>query len=160
MARKRIDELDLVHIADRQRTLLFIVLALILNSAISFGLARSGSTPPGGVWLYWGVQATLAVVGAIALTRLNIALGESIGVAVILGFLLVIPVLGMLILIAAGSQSNTILKLAGAKVGLFGVSSSEREKLKPGHCKGCGYPRESLESLAPCPECGRVPIVW
>ncbi len=160
MARKRIDELDLVRIAERQRMLMFVVLAMILNSVISFTLARTGSPITGGIWLFWGFQVLLAVAGAIVLTRLYMALGENPAVAVVLGVLLVVPVLGLLILIGAGSQSSTILKLAGARVGLMGVSMTERDKLKPNHCKGCGYPRESLEALAPCPECGRTPIVW
>ena len=160
MARKRIDELDLVCIAERQRVLMLVALAMIVGLVGQYLLSRSGNQTPALFWTVWGLQIVLAIIGTIAMARLYMALGENPLVAVVIGFLLLVPVIGLLILLAASSQSSTILKLAGARVGLFGVSKPEREKLYPGHCKGCGYPRESLEVLAPCPECGRVPIVW
>ena len=78
----------------------------------------------------------------------------TIGLWVILTMLF-----SILALVLAISSAGTILRLAGAKPGFLGLSGAEIEKLREGNCRGCGYAREGLELLTPCPECRRVPVV-
>ncbi len=160
MAFKRIDKLDLVQIADRQRTLLFVALGMLVANVVSITLFVTANQSSSTVLLGWIIQFALALVGVVALVRLSLAMSQSVIVALVSGLLLVLPAFGLLILLAYSNQASMVLNLAGARVGFLGVNASERDKIRPNHCRGCGYAREGIELLAPCPECGREPIIW
>ncbi len=160
MATRRIDELDLVQIAIRQRHLIYVVLAMVCVNIASISLFYSGRNSPEFVVLGWVLLISLALVGMVTTVRLSLAMGTSVTVAVASVVILLLPVLGALVLLSFSNQATIILQLAGAKVGMMGVSPAERDKLRKGHCRGCGYNRVGLEVLAECPECGRTPVVW
>ncbi len=114
------------------------------NSAI-FGIVFTSA--------YW----LLIIAMVVVVIRAQLALGASVLMIVLYAVLTVF--VSVLALIACLSQAGTVLRLGGARIGFLGVSASERAKLRPGHCRGCGYDRRGLELLQPCPECNRVPQV-
>tara|TARA_A100001391_G_scaffold168070_2_gene128531 strand:+ start:50 stop:532 length:483 start_codon:yes stop_codon:yes gene_type:complete len=110
--------------------------------------------------------ATLAIVAVlfalviwvvVAVILIQIAMGK--GIFTIILSAIVTVFLSWICGLAFISQASTILKLAGAKSGFFGLSQSEIDKITPGNCRQCGYSREGLPLLQECPECQRVPQV-
>lgn len=152
-------ELDLVRLADRQRELLYLILAIIFGWAVVFaGLAvpqYSDVMAVAGLLIMLLAQ----LLAFVQLFRVCDALQISKLIPLLMLFGIVIPLLGLIVLIVISSKANSKLKMSGAKIGLLGVPRSEYPKLMGGHCPKCGYNREGLELLEACPECGRVPQV-
>lgn len=155
---KTIFDLDLVKIGRRQRQVFWCLLAMLLGIAgLVVGIVYSGGVPPTleiGLNVIW---FCLLIVGIVLVVRLQAALGS--GVLGLIAYAIGTILLSFIMLLVVFSQASVVLRLAGAKVGLAGVSESELAKLRPGHCRGCGYSRDGLEMLQPCPECTRVPLV-
>ena len=158
MAQKSIFELDLVNIAKWHRRCSMLAALMILIWVFSILISvNSFSLPIGinivlGVFLYGGIA--VSVVFIIGLRR---AMGSNILALILYGLIaLLFNVIALLII---ASNAGVILRLAGVKSGFLGVTPDSWDKLRPGHCRGCGYSRESLETLQPCPECTRVPQV-
>lgn len=158
MAQKTIFELDLVKIAQwhKRCTVLalmvfFIWIGLILLSANSIAV-------PDVVSFIVGIFYLVSLVASIVFVLiLNRVCGSSAFEMVAYGIVTVF--LSFLVLIASISRAGTILRLAGVKPGFAGIRGDEIDKIRPGHCRGCGYSREGLELLQECPECTRVPQV-
>ncbi|MBO6512446.1 MAG: hypothetical protein JJ974_00585 [Phycisphaerales bacterium] len=152
-------ELDLVRLADRQRELLYLILAILFGWAVLF----SGLAVP----QYSDVMAAVGflimllaqLLAFIQLFRVCGALQISKLIPLLMLLGIFIPLLGLIVLIIISSKANSKLKMSGAKIGLLGVPRSEYPKLRGGHCPKCGYSRQGLELLEACPECGRVPQV-
>lgn len=155
---KTIFDLDLPRIAKSHTELVIVLLVAFMSVVGVLVLAATMGSPGGMLGLvftayYWLLIAAMVVV----VVRAQLALGA--GVLSIVLYALITVFLSLLAIIACLSQATTVLRLAGAKVGFLGVEASERAKLRPGHCRGCGYDRQGLELLQPCPECNRVPMV-
>jgi len=158
MAQKSIFELDLVRIAKwHRRSSLFafvVILSWILLTLLS---VNSINLPPSvavGILIFFWFLVPVSMVLVIALQR---SLGSSVLICILYGILTVF--FSLLVLLASASNAGTVLRLAGAKPGFTGLPRDQWDKLRPGHCRGCGYSRESLEILQECPECRRVPQV-
>lgn len=149
-------DINLIRVAQRQRTLLWIILAAVLVYPLAIALATV--SPVGGaiVLLF---QLGLQIAGLVQVVRLFAALKTGIMLRIIYIVLLFIPLINLVVLLVASGQATSVLKLAGANVGLMGVPKSEYPKLTEGNCRGCGYDRRGLELLQPCPECGRQPRI-
>ncbi len=106
------------------------------------------------MWVFYIGISIASVVLVVMMQRAN---GSGV-LSMVLHGLLALP-FGFLVLISSASSGGTILRLAGAKMGFFGVSMDETDRLRVGHCRGCGYSREGIELLQECPECRRVPQV-
>ena len=158
MAQKSILELDLLSIARHRKHLsiatLCIIVALIAYMIWLFNTPNMPIVPLAISQILIGLLAIWVVVAGILL---QVAMG--VGVVTIVFTAFAAFFLPWLVGLALVSQATTILKLAGAKTGFFGLSTTEREKITPGHCRGCGYSREGLELLQECPEYQRVPQV-
>jgi len=152
----KVEELNLIAVAKRQRELLWIVLVAILSYPIAIGAA--GVSPVASLVLF-AFQLLAQLVGLVQLIRLFGAMQTSLLLRILYIPLMLIPLINLVILLVGSSQATSMLKMAGAKVGLMGVHKSEYPKLRDGHCRGCGYDRTGLEMLQECPECGRVPRV-
>lgn len=155
---KTIFELDLPRIA-RSHTELVVTLGVVLLSLVVLVVLTTTVGSPGGMlsMLFTGYYWLLVVGMVVMVIRAQLALGA--GVLTIVLYALITVFVSLLAIIACLSQATTVLRLAGAKVGFLGVEASERAKLRPGHCRGCGYDRQGLELLQACPECNRVPQV-
>lgn len=158
MAQKSIFELDLVGIARMHRKsvvlVLFVLLlfvGMMLTSANSIAIPEMVSF---AVTILYLISILVSIVFVIILQH---ECGSSWFGAALYGLLTV--VFSFLIVLVSISRAGTILRLAGAKPGFLGISKDEWEKLRPGHCRGCGYDRAGLELLQGCPECERVPQV-
>jgi len=158
MAQKMLLDLDLLAISRQRKHLsiatLSIVVVLITWMIWLFNTSNVSSFQLIGSNMLIGMLGIWVVVAGILL---QVAMGVGVVTIVITAFAAFF--LPWLVGFALVSQATTILKLAGAKTGFFGLSSTEREKITPGHCRGCGYCRDGLELLQECPECQRVPQV-
>tara|TARA_R110002072_G_scaffold125676_2_gene261954 strand:- start:2799 stop:3311 length:513 start_codon:yes stop_codon:yes gene_type:complete len=155
---KTIFELDLVKIAVWHRRAMWlalvtilVVVSLILVSANSIAIPELVSFVVGVLWV-----VTL-LAGVVLVVVLNRVCGSGVFETILYGIATIF--LWFLILIVSISRAGTILRLAGAKPGFVGVKNDQMDKLRKGHCRGCGYSREGLELLQACPECERVPQV-
>jgi len=151
-------DLDLLGIA-HARLHLAIATSIVLVAIIAWmiGLFNSGGQPDILLIVANIVLGLLGIWVVVAGIILQIKMG--IGVPTIVLTAILAFVLPWLVGLALVSQASTVLKLAGAKPGLLGTPQSELDKITPGHCRGCGYSREGIGLLDPCPECTRVPQV-
>jgi len=158
MASKTIFDLDLVEIAVWHRRCTVLALVTLFVWVMWILLAVNMSPMPIAVgrsmWLFY---IGVVIMSVVFVVMLQIACGSG-PVSVVLQGVLAL-VFSFLVLISSVSSAGTILRLAGARVGFFGVTRDEMDKLRRGHCRGCGYSREGLELLQECPECERVPRV-
>jgi succinate-acetate transporter protein len=158
LAQRTIFELDLLAIAKQRAHATAAALTnLIYNIAWIIFLVNASNTAQVSILILWGLSISLTIWAVVSMVMLQIALGANPGTIVLYAILTLI--FSFLALISAISQASTVLKLAGAKLGFIGVSESERAKITPGNCRGCGYDRTGLELLQECPECQRVPQV-
>ena len=158
MAQKTILELDLLAVA-RNRRHLSLATGCLSIVLVGWLLWFFNTRNPDTI-VFISTQVVLGLLGIwviVSAVLLQISMGIPVPTIVLTAIAAFF--LPWLIGIALISQSTTILKLAGAKTGLFGLSPSERAKITPGHCRGCGYDRTGLELLQECPECQRVPQV-
>ena len=158
MAQKSIFELDLVRIAKWHRRCSIIAASLLILLVVAILVFMNSAEPPAVliisfVVLYYGGIA-VSIVFVIGLRR---AMGSNILALIVYGIFALL--LHVLLLLIVASNAGLIIRLAGVKSGFLGVPFEGRDKLRPGHCRGCGYSRESLETLQECPECNRVPQV-
>jgi len=103
------------------------------------------------IWMCLVLTTVVFVVILMVAARMSV-------VSIIVHALLTL-VIAPLVLLSVISSAGRVLKLAGAKMGFVGVPKGEVDKLRVGHCRGCGYDRTGLKLLEPCPECQREPIV-
>ena len=106
------------EIAQRQRAILLCILGIF----ILYGLAIVGQTafPPIVVliiaFLILAVDLTAVVFVFLLTTKLY-----GIGIGLLLGFLTLVPCVGLITLLVVNGKATTILKEAGLKVGLLGA---------------------------------------
>jgi hypothetical protein len=155
---KTIFDLDLEKIARRHTELLALLGAYVLAIVATVGIgAVAGANSPAFNIMFTLAYWLLVIATIVVVIRAQLALGA--GVLMIVLYAVLTLFVSFLAVIVCLSQAGTVLRLGGARIGFLGVSASERAKLRPGHCRGCGYDRRGLELLQPCPECNRVPMV-
>lgn len=161
MSQLRNNEIDLIQVANCHRGLIWLILLSILSMAGIFGLIAFNQSPGFMIIaLVLGVGVFIfQIIALIQTFRLSTAMKTGYILPILLIFGIFIPLLGLIMLLLISNQANTMLKTAGAKIGLMGVPKSEYPKLRKGNCPGCGYSREGLEPLQTCPECGRTPQI-
>ncbi len=158
MARKSIFELDLVRIARWHRRCSLLLVAMILVWVGMILMMVNSVALPAVVEFGISVFFFVSVVVSVWFVVMQqISMGGNVVSVILYGLLAV--VMSVFALVVVASTGGTILRLAGVKTGFAGVSRDEMDKLRPGHCRGCGYSREGLELLQECPECERVPQV-
>ncbi len=161
MAQKTIFELDLIKLAKWHRrstiaaiTILISFVVVWIGTAIVLVYGMNTTSIDIGFWIFY---ILVMLVSAALVFPTHRAMGYGLFNSLlwaILAFL--IP---FLVLLSIASTAGLILKLSGAKVGMFGVSRANLDHIRPHHCRQCGYSREGLELFQECPECNRVPQV-
>jgi hypothetical protein len=147
--------LDLRAVARVQRLLLRFVLVIailyVVNVALAMGARRASEWPT----LALGAVILCAQIGALVMVvRLLATLRRAIIVRVIYAVLLVVPCLGLLALLSVSDEATRVLKFAGLKVGLMGVSDEQVVRmLAQNRCRACGY-NLAGSATGTCPECG------
>ena len=150
--------LNLVRIAGAQRLLINMFgLLTLVNFAILFSgtvVRGAGSSVQAVFTIFVLLLNLVAVVGVIiASARLAKATGSNLFLAIIGGLLTLVPILGLLLLLAANARATRVLKRHGVPVGFLGVSKAQVARLREGACKSCGYDIRGLKAGV-CPECG------
>ena len=158
MAQKSIFDLDLVRIAKWHRRCSLLAASMILVWVVTLLVAANSIEMPIAIAIplaaaLYGMIA-VSIVFVIALRR---AMGSNILSLILYGVLALL--FNVFLLLITASNAGLIIRLAGVKSGFLGIPLEGRDKLRPGHCRECGYSRESLEILQECPECNRVPQV-
>ena len=156
MSMNNINEVDLIKVATRQRSLIWLILLSIL-AMVGFIALLSVNTVAG--LILGGLLVVFQLLALIQTFRLSAAMKSGYIMPVLLIFGIVIPFLGLIMLLLISGQANGLFKAAGVKIGFMGVPKSEYPKLTKGNCPGCGYSRDGLEPLQTCPECGRTPQI-
>ena len=106
---------EIVQVAKNQTFLLYCVLANLLVYLV-------------GAWLRplmplaW---VAIFICSIVFFVKLRLAMKKSLLLTIIAVILLFIPLVGLLILLINSSAATRILRSAGLRVGLMGVSSSE-----------------------------------
>ncbi len=155
---KTILDLDLLSIARCRKHLTIATSCFFLSIVVYIILlVNSGQAGVAQLLVMNTLIGLLSIWVVVASVLIMISLNSGV-FSIVLGAIVAI-FLPWLVGIALISQATTVLKLAGAKSGLLGLSQTERDKITPGHCRGCGYDRTGLELLQECPECRRVPQV-
>ena len=158
MATKTIFELDLVKIAVWHKRCTALALLVFFTWLTFILLSLNSVAVPEVVSFLVGLFYIASLIASVVfVVILNRVCGSSVFEMIAYGIVTIF--LSFLVLIASISRAGTILRLAGVKPGFAGISRDEIEKVRPGHCRGCGYSREGLELLQECPECRRVPQV-
>ena len=159
LAQKTIFELDLIKLAKWQRrcsiTAILILLSIVMmwiGSALAlvYGLNIINIG-------FWAVYFLTIIVSAALVFPTHRAMGYGLSSSITWTFFAIL--IPFLVLLSITSTAGLILRLAGAKTGLFGVSKDTLDRIRPYHCRACGYSRDGLELLQECPECQRVPQV-
>lgn len=144
----------LTRIADRQRQMIWVVLA---NIVIQIGVRFTPfpATPAFG-WSLIVVSACLFLANVVFLVRLVNAQGTHIAVLIILAVLAIIPFVNLIILLMANSQATSVLRAAGIRVGFLGASERDvKMAVTIGRCRQCDYDLTGL-TAGRCPECGLI----
>ena len=151
--------INLVKLARAQRLLLRFVLGAIgIYAGIPFMLGVLGSyiPAPGAIIAVMGVALlALGIASIVQTVRLEVAAGGNIVVAVLVGILMLVPLLGLILVAIVNGRATGILRKHGARVGFLGVTKDEMRKLTIGCCPMCGYPTAGLTNPT-CPECGTL----
>ncbi len=146
--------MDLRRVAKWQRTLLWLVLALVVLNGLAFFLAATTPAPQGIVLVLVVLTFALQIAGLVTVLMMLDALGIGIAVRIIYAFLMLAPCLSLLALLSANSQATNALRYAGIKVGFMGASDRNVVSVLGGNqCSACGYLLVGNVSGA-CPECG------
>ena len=106
---------EIVQVAKNQTFLLYCVLAKLLFYLISLLL--------GPLMPVVGLAALVCSI--VFFVKLRLAMKKSLPLTVIAVILLFIPLVGLLILLLNSAAATKILRSAGLRVGLMGVSSSD-----------------------------------
>jgi pheromone shutdown protein TraB len=154
---RTIFEIDLVRLAKWHKACTYTILIIIVFW-IAFVIFRFYGRPIPGI----EVIATIFYLATILVTSVlsgltQRAMGHNLFTAIV--WALASLLLSFLVLLSTASTAGMILKLAGAKTGTLGVGKSDLDRLRQNHCRACGYSREGIGLLDPCPECTRVPQV-
>lgn len=147
---------DLRRVARYQRRLLWLVLVVVGVSAATLGFGPG--VPP---WVQ-GLEALPAVVLLAAVTilvqagGLFSALGMPLFTRVVCFALLLVPWLNIAVVIALDQLAIYVLRCAGLRVGVLGVSDAQVIRQLDFHrCRVCGYSLVGNTS-GRCPECGTI----
>jgi len=161
LAQKTIFELDLIKLARWQRRCAIAAIAVLLSIvamwigstlALVYGLNITNISVG-----FWAVYFLTIIVSAALVFPTHRAMGYGLSSSIIWTFFAIL--IPFLVLLSISSTAGLILTLSGAKTGLFGVSKDTLDRIRPHHCRECGYSREGLKLLQECPECQRVPQV-
>ena len=106
---------EIVQVAKNQTFLLYCVLAKLLFYLISLLL--------GPLMPVVGLAALVCSI--VFFVKLRLAMKKSLLLTIIAAILLFIPLLGLITLLINSSAATRILRSAGLRVGLMGVSSTE-----------------------------------
>ncbi len=157
MAYTTIFEIDLVRLSVWHRRCSVAAVLIILYWVTFIIVAANGYAVPGFEVIslfFYGLTMVATLVLTYATHR---AMGHGVFTCII--WTIAALFLSFLVLLSTASTAGMILRLAGAKVSTLGVSQDDRDRLRPKHCRSCGYSREGIELLSPCPECTAVPRV-
>ena len=147
--------IDIRTLARRQRWLMWLLLAsmLLLIPTSSISIANSQSTFIR--WLIGAVYVAAYLVIDFLLLMVLAAKNEHRRIMVLYGLLMLAPCVNLFILAVVLCDVNLTLRRARLRVGLFGVDTSEVERLlNPQLCQNCSYDLHGNVS-GTCPECGR-----
>ena len=106
---------EIVRVAKNQTALLYCVLANLLVYLVSAWLRPL-------MPLAW---VAIFICSIVFFVKLRLAMKKSLLLTIIAVILLFIPLVGLLILLINSSAATRILRSAGLRVGLMGVSSTE-----------------------------------
>lgn len=154
---KTIFEIDLVKLAKWHRVCSITTLVFILGwVGMIFFMMYNAAIP--GLGLLGGIFFTVMILTSMVLTGItHRAMGQAYFTSIV--WSLTAFLLSFLVLLSTASTAGMILRLAGAKCGTLGVARDDLDRLRPDHCRSCGYSRQGIGLLDLCPECTAVPRV-
>jgi hypothetical protein len=152
--------INLVKLARAQRLLLrFVLGAIAIYLGMPFAINLLMPMIPAPAVILWTMALAVLALGIASIVqtvRLEVAAGGNVVVAVLVGILMLVPLLGLILVAIINGRATGILRKHGARVGFLGVTKDEMRKLTIGCCPMCGYPTAGLTNPTTpiCPECG------
>jgi hypothetical protein len=146
--------IDLRRVAKEQRRLLCYILAVLATQIA--GALLPFPVPPAVLVLVLLLSAGTLILVITGVVRLQRAMGNALIWQILAALFMLITCVNIVVLLMINRRATNILKRAGLKVGLMGVSDAEVERVLARHiCKGCGYNLMGNVSGV-CPECGKA----
>lgn len=116
----------LVAIAQRQRELSFVIVANVTVFALAAIVPDAGR-----LHALVGLASSALVLSAVVVVFLLVRQVSNLGVAVLCGLLMLLPLLNLLVMLVLSLSAIRVLRNAGIVVGMLGASREAVQKALP-----------------------------
>lgn len=111
-------------VATYQKAIMYCILAIFTSYVMIFALPQPINAFGGLLYLLAGITA-LVFVFILSIKLYNVGLG------ILLGFLTILPLVGLIVLLIVNQKATNLLKSFGVDVGLMGAKKSTLPQVNP-----------------------------
>jgi hypothetical protein len=112
---------DIRTIASRQKVLMYCILGYLALIGVRVAVMVNGTGLPVGASAMLSLAALGIALTATVFVFLLATATYNTGLGIVLGFLTLVPLIGLLILLMVNGKATSVLKQHGVKVGIMGA---------------------------------------